>query len=135
MKHRIGMTKEIMMPIAVAYEVEFDDETGEADVVSAGRVTQFRESLSRREIVEHMQMDQLDAEAYQRLVETEALPRPKEGDVVVLSRQKCMLSYDEDLFDPNDATVEELVNHLFPAQEVPKSAGYKKRKRRQVVKA
>lgn len=120
-KQKIQITRTFDCPLHVAFEVEFDTETGEAEVVSSGRVVSHPESKSRREIVQSIDLDELDTEAYRTLLDQKCLPRPEEGDTVMLHGKAHHVDPElyEDVTDKDD--LDTMLDCLVPVDDVVQS--------------
>ena len=67
-KHKIKLERTFTGPLRVAFEVEFDPETGEAEVVSPGRVVSHPDHLTRREILQSIDLDRIFSYGYSFLI-------------------------------------------------------------------
>ncbi|MCH9637774.1 MAG: hypothetical protein K0U16_07520 [Gammaproteobacteria bacterium] len=122
-KHRFTVTDTFSVEALVSYEVEFNTETGEAEVVSDGRVITSPDSMRRRQISESTDLDVLDESTYSKLLEDGVIAIPKNGDAVMLHGEKHVFSYDPDFADEENEspfTPEEVIENLFRHNEEPR---------------
>lgn len=127
-KHRVQVTDTFSFPVEFSFEVEFDTETGEAEVVTDGRASSFPEHLRRRRVIRRSDPDYLDDQAYSQLLDDGVLQPPKEKEKVMLHGDEHVMTdpfLDEDEDTP---TGDEIVECLIP--DKPRRRRKKKATRR-----
>lgn len=85
MKHAVKLTTRLYSYLDVAYEAEFDTETGEARIVGTGSVASHPEHFTGRQIERAMEIGAVDFEAYRVLLENGTIPFPKDGDFIMIA--------------------------------------------------
>lgn len=123
--------------VSVAYEVEFDTETGTAEVLGHGRVESFPETVRRRTLQSHFEPDEEDAQVLTKLIDDGLVQAPRPGETIMLSDEEKALdpeSY-KDCFDDEGELAENLtkgeaVVDSLVGQESFARLGRRRRKRR-----
>ncbi len=76
MKHRIQITKPLRVKVQYAFYVEYDTETGEAEIVSEGHAVSHPDTLRRRELMVRIDFDDIDDDALIKLIDEGKIERP-----------------------------------------------------------
>ena len=92
MKHRIQITKPLRVKVQYAFDVEYDTETGESDIVSEGHAVSNPDTLRRREILVRIALEEIDDDALIKLIDNGKIERPGLEDTVTApGRTACTL--------------------------------------------
>lgn len=94
--HTFKLKQTFHLPAEVEFSVEFNTETGEAEVIGDGVVVSSTDHLRRRQIMKRSDFDDLDAEAYAKLLDDGVVERPKDGDTIHLGGDVNVVSIDPD---------------------------------------
>ena len=105
MKHRIQITKPLRVKVQYAFDVDYDTETGESEVVSEGHAVSNPDTLRRREVMVRIALEEIDDDALIKLIDNGKIERPGLVDTVMHHGEPhvlCVpiLELDED--DPED---------------------------------
>ena len=76
MKHRIQITSSLRVSVEYAYDVEYDTETGEAEILSDGHAQSHPDTLSRRQLMRRIDFDDVDDGALVKLIDEGKIERP-----------------------------------------------------------
>jgi hypothetical protein len=109
MKHKLKLKETMHLPVEVEFEVEFDTETGEAEVLGHGNVVASPDHVSRRRI-QRIELEEIDRRALVVLLER-GLQVPNKGDEIMLHGEPHVL---DDYFEEDDnPSAEEFVECLI----------------------
>lgn len=125
MKHRIQITHTLLVAIEYAFDVEYDTETGEAEIVSQGHAVSHPDTVRRRELLESTDFESVDDDALIKLIDEGKIERPGLHDTVMHSGRLHQLDphhlgIDEDV-DPEDVAntpAAEIVEALIPTDRI-----------------
>ncbi len=109
-KHRVEIVDTFQIPVKFAFEVEFDTETGEAEVVSQARATSSPDLIRRRQVIRTSDPEDLDIKAFAKLLDQGTLQPPKLDEEVMLHGDPHVMMDDVDelLSGCGDAIVDNL---------------------------
>ena len=110
MKHKIQITKPLRVKVQYAFDVEYDTETGEAEIVSEGHAVSHPDTLRRRELRVRIDFDDVDDGAMAKLIDEGAIERPGMHDTVMFHGEPHSLFMLQD--DGSDESDEEAVAAL-----------------------
>ena len=116
MKHRIQITRPLRVKVEYAFDVEFDTETGEAEIVSQGHAVSHPDTLRRRELMERTDFDDIDDGSLAKLIDEGAVERPGVHDTVMFHGEPHSLFLLQD--EESDESDEEAVAALTGIQVV-----------------
>ena len=93
-KHRVEIVDTFHVPIDFAFEVEFDTETGESEVVGQARALSSPDLIRRRQVIRTSDPDDLDVKALSKLLDQGKIPPPKLNEEVMLHGEPHVMMED-----------------------------------------
>lgn len=131
MKLKTTLKRETRIKATIAFEVEFDTETGETEIVGDGRVVQHEEIRRRRALQHEEEPDQIDEDTYRELLTTGQIPIPKPGDSVMLNGKIHILDPQmESCLDEGESLENPENIMMFLGTEQVDESGFSRRRRR-----